>query len=462
MSAPPPGDGPPPAEPPHPAAPSPPAEGPPPTEVPHQPAPSAPSVDGPPPADAPHQPSPSTPPGDGHLPPAEEPQPAAAVPSAEDHTPPVEAAQPVAAVPPGVGHPALDGEHLPTSRSPAPGLVPAGTQSAELAEKAAHAPQPEAAVPPGRPSSLSDTGRSLAHNVEPRGGRPANPLTARPHGDATVDHSPKTGIPSGAGDGHGPHSTEPGDGGHGDGGHGDREGGHRGNGHRDGGHAGDGHGSHGDGAGKPPHDPVHSHEPSGDGWERLPDEPRHPHYGEPLDHHWQYPHDPTDPNRINPDVAKLIKDPHAPFGRDPHGHAYTPHEYEDRFNKVGPQGQRWYNFASADGALEGTKVAFNSLEQYKKFFGHLLDRIGDEKGGYLAVMENGKPAPWEHRSLHVDSMAKPLHAYTIDELPKGWKIEVSEIEPAVGQPGGAVQVRILDETGKVIPVEELRRIGVLR
>ena len=64
--------------------------------------------------------------------------------------------------------------------------------------------------------------------------------------------------------------------------------------------------------------------------------------------------------------------------------------------------------------------------------------------------------------MHADSWSKPLHAYTIDHLPEGWKIEVSEIEPAVGQPGGALQVRILDDANGVVSVEELRRIGILR
>jgi hypothetical protein len=194
----------------------------------------------------------------------------------------------------------------------------------------------------------------------------------------------------------------------------------------------------------------------------LPDEPRHPHYGEPLPDHWQYHHNPVDPSQIHPDVAKLIKDPDAPFGRDPQGHAYTQHEYEERFNKLGPNGQRWYNFASDDGALEGTKVAFDDLKQYQKFYGHLLDRIGDEDGRYLAVMEDGKSAPWEARAMHVEFLGKPLHSYTIDHLPQGWKVEVSEIEPAVGQPGGAMQVRILDTQGDVMTVKDLVKARILR
>jgi nicrotizing toxin Mtb-like protein len=91
-----------------------------------------------------------------------------------------------------------------------------------------------------------------------------------------------------------------------------------------------------------------------------------------------------------------------------------------------------------------------------------LDRVGDENGRYLAVVEDGNPAPWEYRSLHVDSLEKPLHNYAIDHLPNGWKIEVSEIEPAVGQPGGAIQVRILDHNGKGLDVETLSEIGILR
>ncbi|MDI3313435.1 MAG: glycohydrolase toxin TNT-related protein [Mycobacterium sp.] len=77
-------------------------------------------------------------------------------------------------------------------------------------------------------------------------------------------------------------------------------------------------------------------------------------------------------------------------------------------------------------------------------------------------MADGKPASWEQRALHVDSLSQPYHAYVLDHLPEGYRIEVSEVEPAVGQPGGALQVRILDESGKVLRVEQLLKEGVLR
>lgn len=64
--------------------------------------------------------------------------------------------------------------------------------------------------------------------------------------------------------------------------------------------------------------------------------------------------------------------------------------------------------------------------------------------------------------MHVDSLSKSLHSYTIDYLPQGWKVEVSEIEPAVGQPGGALQVRILNTQGDVMLVEDLLKASILR
>jgi hypothetical protein len=452
QGSPPPGPHPP-AGPPQPAPPSPPGDVPLPTGEPPQPAPTSPSGEVPPPADAPHQPAPSTPVGDSRLSIDPPPQPAPTTPPGDSHLPPAEETRPAAAVPSGSDHTAPGSEHVPASDSLALAPVSAGAHLGELAAKDAYAPQPRPAGLTGRaddlPGAREPSERPLSHNAEPQGGRPASPPpTSRPHADGLVSHSPKTPLhvdkPSGLGEGSGPHPTEPGSGG--GGGHG----------------SGDGHGGHSDGGGKPPDDPVHSHEPAGDGWERLGDETRHPHYGEPLDHHWQYPHDPTDPSRIHPGVAKLMKDPDAPFGRDPQGHAYTQYEYEERFNKEGPDGQHWYNFASDDGALAGTKVAFHDLERYRDFYGNQLDRIGDENGRYLGVVENGQSASWEERAMHVDMLGKPFHHYTIENLPEGWRIEVSEIEPAVGQPGGAMQVRILDHNGRPLDVETLLENQVLR
>lgn len=371
-------------------------------------------------------------------------------------------------VPAFSGPEAVTSPPTPAEPLPSPGAQAAPSSRAPIT----HAPEP--AQPP------------LASVHSPQSAPMSPPQAPIPESYRGAGHPPDpppppdSGGPSGGSDGHGGGSGygsngDGSSGGHGHGGGTGDAGGSSGRGGGDGHNGGsscggDGHsgstGDGGDGSGRGSgdgrHDPVHSHEQSGEGWHRLPDEPRDPHYGESLSEHWEYSHNPADPGQINSDVAGLMKDPEAPFGRDPQGHAYTQEQYQQRFNKVGPEGQHWYNYASEDGAVSGSKVAFNDLEQYKKFYGEKLDRIGDEDGRYLAVTEDGMPAPWEHRSLHVDSLGKPCHAYAIESLPDGWKIEVSEIEPAVGQPGGAIQVRILDRNGKPLDVEALIERGILR
>lgn len=208
-------------------------------------------------------------------------------------------------------------------------------------------------------------------------------------------------------------------------------------------------------------DPIHSHEPSGDGWERLADGPTDPHYGEPLPEHWTFSENPAD--RINPDVERLMTDPDAPFGRAPDGHAYTQSEYEERFNKLSPDGKPWQNFPGNDGAAPGTKVAYSDPRVYIEHYGNAVDRVGNADGSYLAVIENGQPAPWEGRALHVNSLSDPYKAYNLnaENFPEGWKIEVSEVGPGLGQPGGSIQVRVLGLDGKSVPVEILDKMGLL-
>ena len=58
--------------------------------------------------------------------------------------------------------------------------------------------------------------------------------------------------------------------------------------------------------------------------------------------------------------------------------------------------------------------------------------------------------------------AIPYNAYEFGALPEGWTIEVSEVAPGVGHPGGSIQVRVFDDEGDVRIVDELIRKGVLR
>ncbi|OBI18264.1 hypothetical protein A5712_02255 [Mycobacterium sp. E2327] len=340
--------------------------------------------------------------------------------------------------PPSV--PAAVGERVPANvpeladHSPAPMQVSPSGAPVEPAPAVAHASQPA--------PSLSST---APHSTLP-GGHPTElPGSSGWHGPG--DSGPRGGH---SGDGGGPHG--PADGGppH-DGPDGRPAGGD--------GSPGPGHGGSPDGG----RDPIHSHEPSGNGWHRLPDGPLDPHYGEPLHDHWDFTDNPADPSHIKPSVAKLINDPEAPFGRDPSGRTYTAHEYAERFNKLSSNGSHYMNFPGNDGAVPGTKIAFTDADQFVKHYGRLLDRVGLENGKYLAVMEDGLPASWEARALHVNSLVDPYNSYLLKTLPDGWGIEVSEVAPGMGQPGGSIQVRILNSEGRAMTVEELTDpdIGVL-
>lgn len=314
-----------------------------------------------------------------------------------------------------------------------------GGSSGEAAPIGPHSPAPSPSpagphfeAPGGRPSELPTPSGGGAHGPGD-GGPPGGHTPGEPRGGDASGHGDGDGSPPGdRPDGKSPDGDDP-----------------------------SGHG-HGGSSGGERQDPVHSHEQSGDGWHRLPDKELDPHYGEPLEDHWDFTDDPVDPSEIHGDVAKLIRDPEAPFGRDPEGHPYTEEQYAERFNMVGPKGESWFNFPLNDGAVPGTRVAYTNAESYLRDYGHLLDRIGKSDGKYLAVMEDGQPATWEQRALHVGSLHDPYNAYTFGQLPEGWSIEVSEAGPGVGQPGGSIQVRVFDDEGAARQVADLIRKGVLR
>ncbi|MGA5463947.1 glycohydrolase toxin TNT-related protein [Mycobacterium sp. NPDC050041] len=207
-------------------------------------------------------------------------------------------------------------------------------------------------------------------------------------------------------------------------------------------------------------DPVRSSEPAGEGWKRLPDSFQDPAPSQT----WPFTDNPVDPAAMNPDVARLIGDPAAPFGRDAQGNPFTPEAYAEQFHKLGPDGQKWVNFPENDGAVPNTKVAFSDFEQFKKYYGNRFDRIGDAKGKYFGLIEEGRPATWEERAMHVNSLREPYKTFTLDHLPEGWKIEISQIAAGLGQPGGGLQVRIMDERGVFQSIQQLATIdnGVVR
>ena len=190
-------------------------------------------------------------------------------------------------------------------------------------------------------------------------------------------------------------------------------------------------------------------------------------YGKPLSGHAEHAAYPelTDQNRKTMD---LVSDPDAPWGRSDNGSGtpLTKDDYDKRYavpSRDGPSA--WDNYPPNAGAVRGSRQDFHSLEKFVHEHGDRLDRVGNPNGSYLGVMEHGKAATFEARSLPVNSLGKSYFQYKwAKEWPpgtEGWTIELSKIAPAFGRKGGSRQVLVRDESGIAVPVNELLRMGVL-
>ena len=193
-----------------------------------------------------------------------------------------------------------------------------------------------------------------------------------------------------------------------------------------------------------PTGPMYSNDTAGDGWNRYDDTVRpDPDYGQPRPDHGTVPGHYEAPASPNPDIAPMITDPGAPFGRDAEG---TPIPDQNAWNERyalpdnadgSPGGPRW---PTNDGAVPGTRVHYHGvdalLRDYPQFAN--LDRIGRTSGDYLTVANT----PFEQRGLTPGHQGMDLmHRQLAPDLPPGIRIEVSVIDEALGYPGGGWQIR---------------------
>ncbi len=74
----------------------------------------------------------------------------------------------------------------------------------------------------------------------------------------------------------------------------------------------------------------------------------------------------------------------------------------------------------------------------------------------------GTPATWEERGLPVGTLASKDHTYTFTgKLPSDMTVQISKIAPAFGQPGGGLQVLVLNSKGESVSVADLIKKGIL-
>jgi len=207
-------------------------------------------------------------------------------------------------------------------------------------------------------------------------------------------------------------------------------------------------------------DPINTGAASGPGWERILDPgPMNPRYGHPLPEHGTLRNDPITAGTVHPDTARLIADPGAPYGRNTDGTPLTREQYEQRY--VMENG--WDNYPPNAGATPGSIIRYHDAEALIRDYGPHLDRIGADTGKYLGLRPDGISASFEQRSLPIASLDQPYYHYELTGyLPPGWRIEVSEVAPGFGRPGGAIQLRVLNAKVETITVEKAQLAGVLR
>ena len=206
-------------------------------------------------------------------------------------------------------------------------------------------------------------------------------------------------------------------------------------------------------------DPVLSDADYGPGFTR-PDDIRgndvDPNYGQPRADHGRLGEAYLPPrlDDLPPDVRTLVTDPEAPFGRDAAGNPYTREDWEARYVDEANR----LRYPGNEGAVDGRRLDFSSAEEFQAHYGDVLDRMGDERGGYLSL----PGTTFEERALPPGSLNQPyLTMRLTGELPPNTVIEVSEVAPAFGQQGGGLQIRILDSSGQAMSITELRKQGII-
>ncbi|HLT68095.1 MAG TPA: TNT domain-containing protein, partial [Microbacterium sp.] len=194
-------------------------------------------------------------------------------------------------------------------------------------------------------------------------------------------------------------------------------------------------------------DPTINRDAEGDGWRREQDlEPVDPEYGTPqsasgaLDPDARYASNTPAPDvaDVNPAMRDLLDGyPEAPYGRDEHGTPLTREQFEARY--VDADGNLRY--PPNAGAVPGSIVTFESVDAFRAVYGDVrLDRIGNERGRYFSI----EGTPFRERALPPGTLRDTYATMGLTSLPPNARIEVSRIAPAFGQPGGGLQIRILD------------------
>lgn len=156
---------------------------------------------------------------------------------------------------------------------------------------------------------------------------------------------------------------------------------------------------------------------------------------------------------MNKHVLDLVEDRAHPYGFDADLHALSAAEYQRKYllHQIDDRtGLHWSRFPSAGGSIAGSdRVYARGWEEFHEHNpGFTVDRIGADSGKYFGIVIDGVPFSFEARAMDIHALMRAPYSlgFLVPRLPEpagDWIIHTSRAAPAMGQPGGAGQLRIL-------------------
>ncbi|GAA4771512.1 glycohydrolase toxin TNT-related protein [Microbacterium gilvum] len=206
--------------------------------------------------------------------------------------------------------------------------------------------------------------------------------------------------------------------------------------------------------------PMDSDAQFGDGWERA----ESPASSNPIDPAYGLPRAPGTsghlappyghPGTVRPEIAHLISDPSAPFGRDENGVPLPDQAaWEARYTDA----NGYPVYPGNAGGEPGSFRRITDIDVFHTHFGEQIDRMGSPKGDYFSLPGTS----FEGRALPLGSLNADYTIRDLVSLPPGGSIEISQIAPAFGRDGGGLQIRILDSDGNPQSQAQLEHDGHL-
>lgn len=151
------------------------------------------------------------------------------------------------------------------------------------------------------------------------------------------------------------------------------------------------------------------------------------------------------------------------YGKDADGNYFTRDSREDRYIDWNEEGQSYLPEDPGNaGAVAGHRIDWVDPHRFVEQYGPQLDRLGKESGNIFSFPGTS----FEQRALPPSNLSDAYRKYDFDAAAfegQGLKIEVSEIAPAFGHPGGGLQVKFVDPGPpmSVRSVTDLRELGIL-